>query len=291
MYNLTKAYQVIGPNSYGELWNGRFACAESNPQRTLLTNELQDSVACYTFTLVLSGELLLENNGQQIAFSKNDLYVYMPGYPVRILSVSDDYRSFVLLVDEQATYETPAFRNLIRASFHPLLQSGKPKLSLSDADATRLYADMQSMKDHITRPTIFTDESLEMLYSVFILDLIDVQEHALKSNSISRRTEDVFISFYSLVRQHYVEHHDIGFYADRLNITTTYLSRIVKQITGTTVVNYIDQMLATEATWLLQFSNLTISQIADRLHYATTASFDKFFTRMRGVSPSSYRHK
>lgn len=291
MYNLTKAYQVIGPNSYNELWNGRYACAESNPQRTMLTNELQDSLACYTFTLVLSGELLLENNGQQIAFSKNDLYVYMPGYPVRILSVSDDYRSFVLLVDEHATYETPAFRNLIRASFHPLLQSGKPKLSLSDADAARLQADMQSMKDHITRPTIFTDESLEMLYSVFILDLIDVQEHALKSNSISRRTEDVFISFYTLVRQHYVEHHDIGYYADLLHISTTYLSRIVKQVTGSTVVEYINQMLATEATWLLTSSSLSISEIAERLHFATTASFDKFFTRMRGMSPKAYRQK
>jgi AraC-like DNA-binding protein len=273
------------------MWNGRFACAESNPLRTMLTNQLQDTLACYTFTLVLSGELLLENNGQQIGFSANDLYVYLPGYPVRILSVSDDYRSIVLLVDEQATYETPAFRNLIRASFHPLMQSGKPKLTLSANDTARLNADIRSMMNHIARPTIFTDETLEMLYSVFILDLIDMQEHALDTNPISRRTEDIFISFYTLVRQHYVAHHDIGYYADLLHISTTYLSRIVKQVTGSTVVEYINQMLATEASWLLTSSSLSISEIAERLHFATTASFDKFFTRMRGKSPRAYRQK
>lgn len=291
MYNLTEAYRTVGPHHTDEIWNGRFACAESNAQRTLLTNLLQDTLACYTFTLVLSGSLLLENNGQQIAFSANDLYVYMPGYPVRILSVSDDYRSLVLLVDEQATYETPAFRNLIRASFHPLLQSGKPKLTLSADDAARLNADMRSMMNHIARPTIFTDETLEMLYSVFILDLIDMQEHALNANPISRRTEDIFISFYTLVRQHYVDHHDIGYYADLLHISTTYLSRIVKQVTGSTVVEYINQMLATEATWLLTSSSLSVAQIADRLHFASTASFAKFFTRMRGKSARAYRQK
>ena len=291
MYNLTEAYRTVGPHNADEIWNGRFACAESNAQRTLLTNQLQDTLACYTFTLVLSGALLLENNGQQIAFSANDLYVYMPGYPVRILSVSDDYRSLVLLVDEQATYETPAFRNLIRASFHPLLQSGKPKLTLSADDAARLNADMRSMMNHIARPTIFTDETLEMLYSVFILDLIDMQEHALNANPISRRTEDIFISFYTLVRQHYVDHHDIGYYADLLHISTTYLSRIVKQVTGSTVVEYINQMLATEATWLLTSSSLSVAQIADRLHFASTASFAKFFTRVRGKSARAYRQK
>ncbi len=79
MYNLKEAYRTIGPHNFDEMWNGRFACAESNPLRTMLTNQLQDTLACYTFTLVLSGELLLENNGQQIGFSANDLYVYLPG--------------------------------------------------------------------------------------------------------------------------------------------------------------------------------------------------------------------
>jgi len=289
MYNLTEAYQIIGPHHQQELWNGRFASAYCDDKRTMLTNELQQTVACYTFTLVLQGGLCLETNGQQIVFHPGDLYLYLPGYPVRILSATEDYRSLVLLVDEQTTYETTAFRNLTRASYYPLVQYGTPKLTLTPEDAERLKSDIVAMYDHIQRPTSFNNETLEMLYSVFMFDLIDIQKHALKPIEISRRTEDIFISFYALLRQHYVAHHDIGFYAEQLNISTTYLSRVVKQVTGRTVIEHINQMVVTEAMWLLTSTSLPIYQIAERLHFATTASFDKFFTRMRGKSPNTYR--
>ena len=291
MYNLKEAYDIIGPGHQHGLWEGRYACGMGDAPSTSLTNPLADSVACYSFTLVLQGEVTLQTNGHVIPFRKNDLYIYLPGLQTRIVSVSDDYRSNVLIVDEKTTFETKAFRNLTRASFYPIVQYGKPKLMLTPNDAERLNADMLSIHDHIHRPTLFSNETLDMLYSVFLLDMIDIQEHAQTQLHVSRRTEDIFLSFYTLLRKHCIEHHDIGFYADRLNVTTTYLSRIVKQLTNHTVMEYINQMLVTEAIWLLTSTDLTVNQIADRLHFATTASFDKFFLRMSGKIPKDYRRR
>ena len=64
---------------------------------------------------------------------------------------------------------------------------------------------------------------------------------------------------------------------------------MVRQVTGRTVVDYINQMLLMEASFLLQTSRLSITQIADRLHFADTPSFSKFFHRMKGVSPKEFR--
>ncbi|MBQ8047906.1 MAG: helix-turn-helix transcriptional regulator [Prevotella sp.] len=291
MYNLTEAYKIIGPDIQHEVWNGRFACALSNSQRTFLTNSMKETLACYTFTLVRKGEMLLETNGQTIAFKANDLYIYAPGFPVYIHSVSEDYESTVLLVDEQTTYETPAFRNLMRASFFPLVQYGRPKLSVAPEDALRLNADMLALRDHIQRPTDYSDEVLEMLYSVFLLDMLAIQENSGGQHAISRRAEDIFLSFYSILRRHYTEQHSIGYYSDQLHITATYLSRIVKQVSGRTVIECIDQMLSIEAAWLLTSTSLSIAQIASRLNFASSASFDKFFLRMRGQQPKSLRGK
>ncbi|MBO4485834.1 MAG: helix-turn-helix domain-containing protein, partial [Prevotella sp.] len=36
-------------------------------------------------------------------------------------------------------------------------------------------------------------------------------------------------------------------------------------------------------------SELSITQIADRLHFADTPSFSKFFQRLKGLSPKEYR--
>ena len=64
---------------------------------------------------------------------------------------------------------------------------------------------------------------------------------------------------------------------------------MVRQVTGRTVVDYINQMLLMEASFLLQTSGLSITQIADRLHFADTPSFSKFFSRLSGQSPRAYR--
>ncbi|MBR3389041.1 MAG: helix-turn-helix domain-containing protein [Prevotella sp.] len=57
------------------------------------------------------------------------------------------------------------------------------------------------------------------------------------------------------------------------------------------MVDYINQMLLMEASFLLRTSQLSISQIADRLHFADTPSFSKFFSRLKGVSPKTYRQE
>ena len=101
--------------------------------------------------------------------------------------------------------------------------------------------------------------------------------------------EEIFIGFIRLLPRHFAEHHDIPFYADQLHISPVYLSRVVRQVTGRTVVDYINQMLLMEASFLLQTSQLSITQIADHLHFADTPSFSKFFSRLNGMSPKEYR--
>ena len=149
---------------------------------------------------------------------------------------------------------------------------------------------MQMIHEHILHTSAYKGRILNMLFSAFILDVQDIQHRSRTSHNITLRNEEHFISFYSLLRLNFIEHHDIGFYADRMNMTTTHLSRVVKQTTGRTVIEFINIMLEMEASWLLSASDLTIAQIADRLNFATTASFDKFFQRIKGMSPKEYRN-
>ena len=74
------------------------------------------------------------------------------------------------------------------------------------------------------------------------------------------------------------------------NITTTYLSRVVRQVSGgRTVVDYINQMLLMEATFLLRQTSLSITQISDQLHFAEVTTFARFFNRMQGMTPREFR--
>ena len=60
---------------------------------------------------------------------------------------------------------------------------------------------------------------------------------------------------------------------------------------GVPLADYINQMLLMEASFLLRTSELSITQIADRLHFAGTPSFSKFFSRLKGQSPRAFREQ
>ena len=55
------------------------------------------------------------------------------------------------------------------------------------------------------------------------------------------------------------------------------------------VIDYINQHLLMEASYLLRTTSLSVSQIADRLHFADTPSFSRFFSRKKGITPKDYR--
>ena len=148
---------------------------------------------------------------------------------------------------------------------------------------------MREIIDYIHSDHIYKSEVLRMLYSIFLLDLQNAQQHAIVHRQTPQRVEEIFIGFIRLLPRYFVEHHDIPFYASKLHISPVYLSRVVRQVTGRTVVDYINQMLLIEASFLLKTSQLSITQIADHLHFADTPSFSKFFSRMKGMSPKDYR--
>ena len=81
-----------------------------------------------------------------------------------------------------------------------------------------------------------------------------------------------------------------GFEVTVLSSSSDYLSRVVRQVSGgRTVVDYINQMLLMEATFLLRQTSLSITQISDRLHFAEVTTFARFFTRMKGMTPREFR--
>lgn len=270
-------------------WDGRIYCSEADAGITYRANETHGYMAAYTFTLVLEGWLTIVYNGQQLTLHPDDIYMYSPGQPVTIVSASADYHGICLLADEHVTIESPTVHDLVHIAYAPLVQLHEPKLTLQHEDAQRLADKMYEIRDYLHSNHIYKTKILQMLYAVFLLDLQNAQDKAMPSRSVPPRVEELFIGFLRLLPHHFALHHDIGFYADQLNISTVYLSRIVRKVTGRTVVDYINHMLLMEAAWLLQTTDISIADIADRLHFADMSSFSRFFSRMKGVSPKAYR--
>ena len=243
------------------------------------------------FTLVIRGWFHIVYNGQELYLKENDVYTYNAGTTISIIAASTDYQGICLLADQDFALITPVMKNAAKAAYFSMIELKEPKVSLCQADAEHLLELMQLLAKYYDSEHPYRKESMEMLYGLFLLDLIKAQEKTIESHRFSNRVVEIYLDFIKLASRDFIEHRDISYYASQQAVTTTYLSRIVKQVSGRTVVDHINQLLANEAVLLLQNSSMSVSQIAERLHFAETTTFARFFKRMKGKNPKEYRNQ
>ena len=255
-------------------WDGKLLIVDTDAHNSLVeTNALPGTVAAYGYTIVLQGWITMLYNGHEVYYTKDDLIIYTPGMVVSVIAISENYRGICLVADKDFAFESPTIRDAIRAAYLPVVELSEPRLTLAEED------------NH--HP--FRSECLRTTYGLFLLELNAIQERTIRDRRFPKRIEELFFDFLRLVPIHFAEHHDVAFYASQLCITPRYLSQIVREVSSRTVVDYINQMLLIEASYMLQQTSLPIVQIADRLHFSEAASFTRFFTRMKGMNPKEFR--
>ena len=282
-----KLEDIVKPGSH-EMWQGRVAC-QLVGRHHIVEGGSYDGVAVFGFLLVTGGRLSVEYRGKQIDLQQGDLHTYAPGMPTTMLSVSDDYEGLLMNIDEQTVYETPALQHFVRAAFFQVAEFGQPKLTLNGQQMAHISQLFLMLRRHILQPVSLQQEAIIALCQLISIDILEIQNQQVTNHHFTTRTEEVFTAFLRLVPVYYMEHRDLAFYADRLNITTTYLSRIVRLMSGRTVQDFLAQALVAEAAIRLKTTNRSVTQLADDFSFSDQAAFTKFFTRMKGISPREFR--
>ena len=92
------------------------------------------------------------------------------------------------------------------------------------------------------------------------------------------------------IYSHIKERITIQVLADHTGLSTNYLSRIFKQNLGVSVSDYIREQKIEKATHLLRYSNKSIVDIANYLHFLHQSHFIQTFERtLPGSLQKKYR--
>lgn len=105
----------------------------------------------------------------------------------------------------------------------------------------------------------------------------------------SSRADELCSRFVSLLSQTKGTRRTIGWFAKELCVSNHYLSMAVKQSSDQSVKNIIDNAVVMEIKILLRHSDLSVSQIADRLEFSNSSFLCKFFKAKTGITPLQYR--
>lgn len=82
-----------------------------------------------------------------------------------------------------------------------------------------------------------------------------------------------------------------SYLAATLHREYSHLSKLFSETTGTTIEQYFIAQKVERVKELIEYGDMTMSEIADRLGYSSTAHLSAQFKKHTGMTPSEYRSR
>lgn len=222
--------------------------------------------------------------------TRDTLLLLLPGSILHLNERTDDFRvrfcAFSLELFSEAAYRLdPSF-------FHILHEHAIIRLPDRIIEGVRNWFQMASYtyrdRGNIFRNTIIRNRLQNVLLEAF--DKTQRFAPDVHSQTGTTRQADLFQRFVALVHEHCTEQREVAFYADRLCISTRYLSTIIRSVAHSTAKEFIDRLVVLEIKMLLGSTELSVQEIAYRLHFPDQSYLGRFFKKHTGVSPTEFRN-
>ena len=240
------------------------------------------------------GETSLTSNLQEFRLKKDSLFIFSPKHILQVQS-NNRFKAHLIVI-------APDFLkriNIDTKRMMPLfLQFGSlPCMELTHAESQSLRSFISMVEQELKgSETDFSSEIIGGLIAATIYKVGDILTHYLTEHPevdspIHNRAEEYFRQFTELLGEHYKHERSVGFYARQLCITPKYLTTLIKRISGKSVSEWIDNYVILEAKTLLNYSNMSVQEIAYYLNFPNQSFFGSYFKRNAGMSPSQYKAK
>ncbi len=236
--------------------------------------------------LLVRGGMLATLDGEQIELAAPLALMVTPGVVHGFTYQRDS-------VGYQVTLPSSALRALLAGSPALLPRLEQPLLvpaqELDEEDRQECEALFQRLGAEFERSRPGRAEALRC--HALLLGLWFLRRDAgTRASQRSAALRDALVQRYrSLLELHFRKHQPISFYATALGVTADHLSRVCRLTTGTSALDLAHERVLLEARRLLAYTPATVVEVAHDLGYEDPAYFSRFFAKLAGQAPSTYR--
>ena len=218
-------------------------------------------------------------------FEQGDLVFLGSNGILQYKEASTDVRGIGLSISDELF--SLAIGNRIPAAFDGHLRDFQ--MHLEPAQVEYLDQLHSILYQHLKQQNGSSQVTLHLLSALlwYVDNLWSQHEQTYRENQT--RQQRLFTDFIQLVSEFAPAHHTIDYYASRLCITPRYMSTIIRQVSGKSAKQWIDDALVTRIKIELKHSDKTIAHIADDMNFPNPSFMIKFFKRMTGMTPASFR--
>ena len=222
--------------------------------------------------LVTGGKAVHQINLVPFETQPGDVLVIPQNTYISLASLSDDYEGQML-----------SFGHL------PVDFEKCAHLRLKEEDFRRIqhYVDLLWETVH----SKYDRKSIEHLETALLYDLKNM--HVSQADSALpelSRGQLIFQRFMDALGRKEPLPRSVKAYAEAVCVSPNYLSAMVKQQSGRSVMDWLNAHAILRAQVLLRHTDLSIYEVADRLDFQSATFFSRFFKRETGTTPKEYRN-
>lgn len=262
-----------------------------------LSEELSDmfenypiKLNCHTVFICVEGTLTVTINLKEYQLVKNQMIFMSANSIIEIGHHDVNTRIAVIALSSDFFANTSMeYRSELMNVGKILLHNPKMSMPQDVVDETiDIYRKMKIKLKQMDNP--FRAFSLKSYFSVLCSLVLEHMDVAASQNSDNKDRQLVlYTQFMNLIVSDFREYRDIKHYASELNISPKYFSRLIKNASGKTAGEWIDEFVVLEAKAMLSSRRYSVQQISDALSFPNQSFFAKYFKSHTGQTPSEYK--
>ena len=249
---------------------------------------------CFVILLCAEGEFTLTCNLQKMTVGPGTVFFAQSGSIIQAADRQQGEVSVILFNEEALRKINLSLQNLLPhiGTLHQLYTLQLPATAFS-----YLWRQAAMVAESISQPATLAyyhdtvRNSIRAMAYTFISYLIrhlEMQDEG-HGRTVHNHEEDLFRRFIHLVGQDFRHERRISFYAGQMHLTPKYLSAVIKRASGHSPAEWITHNVLIEAKNLLRYSDMSVQEVANSLHFPNQSFFGRWFKAQTGSSPKAYR--
>ena len=165
-------------------------------------------------------------------------------------------------------------------------------VNVTNEESTRIQEAFQNIIREYNRFSPEKDYILRNYIHILLLLVREIyRPHSKKIDENATRSMRLTNQFKHLLEKQFIESREVKKYAAQLHVTPKYLAEAVKETTGKSPRDLINDVLLLECKVQLGSTNKSITEIAHELQFEDQAHFSRFVKQHTSLTPTDWRKK
>jgi AraC family transcriptional regulator, transcriptional activator of pobA len=216
--------------------------------------------------------------------------------PNQLLATTGDdteYKGYTLLIHPDFIRNYPLAESIKNFGFfsyavHEALHLSEKEKSVILGIFKNIEDELKSTIDDFSQDVIVSQVELLLNYSNRFYKRQFITRKAV-SNDLLAKSEKLLADYFNKETALMKGLPTVQYLAEQLNVSSRYLSDMLRSLTGQNAQQHIHNKLIEKAKEVLSISNLSVAEVAYQLGFEHPQSFNKLFKRKTNLSPLEFR--